>query len=274
MVSAYFEPFLGGAAVFLAFDWPEATLADTNSELIATYRALARDADVVRAKLASLEVSREMYDTLRKQRPRSNVDRAVRLLYLNRCAYGGIYRTDRSGTYNVPYSGDRSTSRLTEGARLSAVGAALRQATLIDGDFESALSSADDGAFVYCDPTYALPGAERSFRRYGGSTFGWTDQVRLADVAHDLASRGAVVVVSNADDRRVQDLYHGGLTCALSRRANFPNGHNGTIPERLFILAPRAVSRRLRKVLPVTRTSGTNGRHPARLTEVARKGSD
>lgn len=245
--SSFYEPFLGGAAIFLGRDWPTATLGDVNSELIAMYRGIAQDPELVEYRLRSLPVDRHIFESLRGSVPDSDIDQAVRFLYLNRCAYGGLYRTNQAGVFNVPYSGDRSTLSLWADGRLGRLANAFASATLGCGDFEETLSGASSGALVYCDPPYTLPERDRhgGFRRYSPVPFSWNDQIRLAEVAHELAQRGALVIVSNSTDPRVQALYPNAHVRSFQRRAPLPKARGGQLAEAVYVLAPSAVDARL-----------------------------
>ena len=245
----YVEPFVGGASVFLAFDWPRAVISDVNKDLIATYRGLAANAELVRQRLSRLPVSKKTYIEVRDRTCVADTDRAVRLLYLNRCAYAGIYRTNRAGEFNVPFSGDRDLKPLVQTDSLLRVGAALGRAAMSADDFEQTLSSVQSGAVVYCDPAYALPGSESHFRRYSPAAFDWSDQCRLADAVHELRSRGVCVLVSNSADPRVTKLFRGGLTFRFQRRAAFPRSNGKVLEEALYVLADRNTLRRVRRRL-------------------------
>lgn len=241
----YVEPFAGGAAVFLAFEWPNPTISDVNRELVATYRALAQDAESVRQRLADLPVSHQMYESVRDFDCSTDVDRAVRLLYLNRCAYGGIYRTNRAGRFNVPFSGDRDLRVLVDGESLMRVGDAMSTASIHAADFQKTLLKARPGAVVYCDPVYALPEAEAHFRRYSPGAFSWDDQCRLAELVHHLAAEDVCVLVSNSADPRVAKLFRGGLTLHFQRRAAFSRANGRDLHEALYVLADRNTLRRV-----------------------------
>jgi DNA adenine methylase len=234
--SAFYEPFAGGAAVFLGFSWPNATINDINADLMATYRALAHEPAKVEAGLSSLRVSREQYDELRQCFPADDVQRAVRLLYLNRCGYGGIYRINKDGTYNVPFSGDRNIASLWSNNRLMRMSVALNDTTLAVGDFEQSLTAVSAGAFVYCDPVYVLPEASGLFTRYSYPQFMWHDLERLATIAHELRARGALVAVSGSADTRVARLFRGALAIKFSRRAPLPKARGGRFTEALYVL--------------------------------------
>lgn len=240
--TSYIEPFVGGGAIFFAFDWPRPHLNDLNDHLIATYRGVAKDPEAVRRKLQALQVNATEFERVRKWQPRRDEWRAARLLFLNRCGYGGIYRTNRHGIFNVPFSRDRSTVSLLKDGRLAAASIALRGATMGAGDFEDAVTGVSAGSLVYFDPTYALPGPEESFRRYTTPVFTWLDQQRLANVAQELARAGALVLVSNAADPRVNALYSGALALTFKRRAPLPKARGVLALENLYILGPSDVS--------------------------------
>jgi DNA adenine methylase len=249
---AFYEPFVGGAAVYLGFRWSDATISDVNDDLMAMYRALAHEPTKVEASLAALTVSREQYDQLRRSSPTDDVQRAVRLLYLNRCGYGGIYRINKDGAYNVPFSGDRDITSLWSNDRLMQVSAALSGTNLVTGDFERSLVNVSAGAFVYCDPVYALPESNGPFTRYSFPKFTWYDLERLATVAHELRARGALVAVSGSADPRVAHLFRGAMAIKFSRRAPLPKAQGGTFTEALYILGDRktqvAVGREMEQI--------------------------
>jgi len=244
--SSYVEPFVGGGAIFFAFEWPDATISDVNEELIAAYRGIALNPGVVAQRLRTLRVDPEVFKRVRSWRPRRDEWRAVRLLYLNRCSYGGIYRTDRYGNYNVPFSGDRSLDSLLQNDRLEVASAALRRAQIRSGDFESQLAGCPAGSFVFCDPAYSLPGSEVSFRRYSAPVFDWSDQCRLAEAAHSVCREGSLVVVTNVSDPRVDSLYGGSLSIQIKRRVPFPRAGGRFVVESLHVLGERALVRAIR----------------------------
>jgi DNA adenine methylase len=245
----YREPFLGGGSVFLAFDWPKPTISDVNEDLVSTYRALADDPESVRRRLARLQVSKATFCRVRDAHPTNDIDRAVRLLYLNRCAYGGIYRTNKEGRFNVPFSGDRDLGPLLRRDVLARIGEAVSRASLTACDFEQSLTSVQSGAVVYCDPAYALPGAEAHFRRYSPTAFTWVDQCRLAEAAHELKRHEVCVLVSNSSDPRVARLFRGALTLEFVRRPAFSKSNGNSLREALYVLADRNTVRRLRRRL-------------------------
>src|SRR5207247_10489561 len=100
--TAYFEPFLGGGAVFFSLKCRPAVLSDINEDLINAYiQVRERPVEIV-SRLRALPVSERDYDRLRTASPRDPLDRAVRFLYLNRTAFSGLYRVNRLGVFTVP----------------------------------------------------------------------------------------------------------------------------------------------------------------------------
>ena len=209
-VHRYFEPFLGGGAVFFQLKITSAILSDINPELINTYVQVRDNADVVLARLRELSVDLATYEILRAGSDGSSLDRAVRFLYLNRTAFSGIYRLNRRGQFNVPYGGgQRSTKALWEKSIVSMASSALQGVSLQCCDFEDAVAEACDGDLVYFDPTYTVSHNDNGFRRYNEKNFAWEDQIRLASLCRRLAERGVSIFVSNAFHTEVSQLYDG-----------------------------------------------------------------
>jgi DNA adenine methylase len=234
--SSYLEPFAGGAATFFGATWANPVLCDVNGALIRCYQGLAQDPAAVRGKLEKLTVDGPTYRKVADWRPRSTTGEAARLLYLNRTAYGGIYRENKDGHFNVPFSGDRTLDLLLQGDRLERTAILLGRATLLHGDFELALSRARGRSLIYCDPPYSLSGGERGFRRYSRAPFQWSDQVRLAERLRGLARRGNTVIVSNSADEAVQGLYHEAQAVILSRKSPLAKRAHIEQKEALYVL--------------------------------------
>ena len=195
----YYEPFLGGGALFFALKPVRAVLSDINYDLINTYRQVkCHPSDLIR-RLQTIPVNKRTYNSQRKHLPRRVLDRAVRFLYLNRTAFGGMYRLNQTGEFNVPFGGgERSPAPLWKSGLLRKASRALRSSKLEVCDFEGVLNRAGSGDLVYCDPTYTVAHNNNGFIRYNEKTFSWADQNRLARCCHEAAGRGATVIVTNA----------------------------------------------------------------------------
>jgi DNA adenine methylase len=206
--SRYIEPFLGGGAVFFRLLPARAILSDINEDLIATYRAVRQSPQRVRTALEGYAISRNEYDRIRDSNPSTDVERAARMIYLNRTAFGGIYRLNGDGKFNVPFGGgERTTASILRSTALDDASKALKSAKLIAGDFELVVREACRGDVVYCDPTYTGAHNNNGFVRYNERNFAWADQQRLSVVAHSAKRRGAFVIVSNADHPEIRKLY-------------------------------------------------------------------
>ena len=237
----FYEPFLGSGAMYFAVQPPSAVLSDINAELIATFRQVRSAWGPLRARLAVLPSTRREYLRVREWDPDSPADRAVRFLFLNRNCWGGLWRENKKGVFNVPYGGgDRTHRKLVETSLLSDAHRALGQGAveLAVGDFANFLGRANNGDVVYCDPTYRKR-TRQHFDRYGPTLFGWEDQERLATAASAAARRGALVIVSNASCFGVGKLYPSALVLQVSRRKGLgPADGAATRAEYVFILDP------------------------------------
>lgn len=206
----YIEPFLGAGSVYFHLQPTRALLGDANVDLINAYQAIR---DNWSKLLNSLKYRqrrhREDPDAyfywLRNHVPADAVERASRLIYLNRTCFNGIYRVNRQGQFNVP-RGDKekvvidtddfaAMSRLLEGAELRAC------------DFEPLVDRATEGDLVFCDPPYTVRHNYNGFRKYNEVLFSWSDQERLAAALQRAAYRGAKVVCTNANHASIRALY-------------------------------------------------------------------
>ena len=216
----YIEPFLGGGAVFFNIRPPKAILADLNNDLINTYRAVKRDSEQLAQIISKWPVTKDQYLKRRSWTPRTSLELAARFLYLNRTCFGGMYRVNRRGQFNVPYgNGDRTPNCLWENNLLQNARRALRSARILCCDFEKCLNLAGKSDFVYCDPTYTVAHNNNGFRRYNESVFSWTDQERLAKACQRARKRGAVVIVSNAYHDSILALYDNVTVSKVTRKS-------------------------------------------------------
>ncbi|PYK39401.1 MAG: DNA methyltransferase [Verrucomicrobia bacterium] len=203
----YIEPFLGSGAVFFYLNPQNAILADTNRELIATYRAVRDRPDVVSRWLSRYDRrhSKKFYYGVRAEFPRSAFGRAARFIYLNRVCFNGIYRVNLRGEFNVPL-GSKERVKFSRGYLVN-VAARLRRANFRTSDFESVIAEATKGDFLYVDPPYTVTHNNNGFLKYNDVLFSWEDQRRLATAVAKAARRGAFVFVSNAYHWSVRELY-------------------------------------------------------------------
>lgn len=213
--SRYFEPFFGGGALFFALRPAAATISDKNAGLMECYRAVRDQPRAVETALRGLPVGRGGYYEVRSTVPGTTAEGAARLIYLATHSFNGIYRENLKGAFNVPY-GNRSYTLGSQGS-LEAHSQALVDVEILDGDFLDGVSTAGRGDVVYLDPPYTVTHSRNGFVKYNAKVFSRPDQERLADVAHELASRGCRVIVSNAVHESVDALYEEFSSIAISR---------------------------------------------------------
>jgi len=204
----YFEPFLGGGAVFFSLAPPKAVLSDVNGELVDCYRAIRDSVEDVIEALGAHRYEKEHYYAVRSLDPMSLSlpERAARTIFLNRTGYNGLYRVNKRGAFNVPF-GRYSNPRICHSENLRACARALEGVETVCGGFADAAARAKEGDFVYFDPPYAPVSTTANFTSYAAGQFGWADQQCLADVFARLAHRGVLVMLSNSDTPAVRDLY-------------------------------------------------------------------
>lgn len=202
----YVEPFLGSGAVFFAVRPAMAILADINEELILAFQAIQENPDYVIRSLSHRKINVTDFEKMRRSAPATSLDRAVRMLYLNRTAFNGLFRVNQQGFFNVPF-GCKSGTKLCDPANIRAASIALQNATLSISDFRDTLRNIRRTDTVYVDPPYTVRHNNNGFRRYNEQIFSWQDQVELASLLNDLASNGVTVIVSNAVHHDVCKLY-------------------------------------------------------------------
>jgi DNA adenine methylase len=222
----YFEPFLGGGAMFfylmssgMGFN---ACLSDINTELITGYRAIKDNVKEVIRLFQKYETEykryrhyceeqQEYYLQLRNARnnnlPSSNdVEIASRLIALNKTCFNGLYRVNRRGEFNVP-PGKYKNPPICDSSNLENVSKALAGATILADDYRDVTQNAQKGDFVYLDPPYQPLNNISYFTAYTKDGFDDRDQSQLADVFRKLNSRGCLLLLSNSDTPFIRELY-------------------------------------------------------------------
>jgi len=204
----YFEPFLGGGALYFALRPQRAVLADVNERLVRTYRGVAEDVEGVIAHLAGWPHERDFFYELRKADTSAMSDAALAawFIYLNRTSFNGLYRVNRQNEFNVPF-GDYVNPKICDANVLRTSSKALKSAQLLVADFEEAVRDAKRGDVVYFDPPYVPISEYSDFTRYSATKFGPDEQRRLRDLARTLKQRGVTVLLSNSSAPAVYELY-------------------------------------------------------------------
>lgn len=213
-ISTYYEPFIGGGAVFLNQQPKKAVINDYNAELINVYEVVRDKVDELIEDLATHENESEYFYKIRIQDREEGFDelsalkRASRVIYLNKTCFNGLYRVNSSGEFNTPFGRYKSPNIVNEPV-LRAVSRYLQNndIELLSGDFEDALKGARKGAFVYLDPPYDPVSKSSNFTGYVEGGFGSDQQERLRDVCIKLHQKGVKFLLSNSATPFIKDLY-------------------------------------------------------------------
>lgn len=266
-ITRYFEPFVGGGAVFLdvlqrsAIE--EAHIFDINPELIVAYTAVQRDPQGLIDLLAAYrqrylefdETGREEFFYGRRGHYNAQkatidfacyspawVERTADLIFLNKTCYNGLFRVNSSGHFNVPF-GRYARPEIFDAGNILAVSALLGRAALHLGGFETCFDLVDERTFVYFDPPYRPISRTSSFNSYAADRFGDDKQRRLAAFFRRLhTEKGARLMLSNSDPKNVDpndeffdDLYAGFTIrrVSASRMINSVAAGRGKITEIL-----------------------------------------
>lgn len=218
-IKNYYEPFLGGGAVFLACVSRvsgRSQLADLNEHLVAAWVAMRDHQSELRPLLDQYLAndSKEFYYEVRSATPLGLVEKAARFLYLNAVSWNHLWRENsRTGGMNAPW-GDRSF-KVINNATMKTIADVLARTDIYAADFREVLGSAKRGDFVYLDPPYlpvfTQPDVEKEptakFNKYTAKTFEMSDLTELAKICADLSRRGVRWVMSNRDTASVRDLF-------------------------------------------------------------------
>jgi len=238
----YIEPFLGSGSMFFEINPIRALLSDLNQSLIITFKEVSRDPISLEQRLLSIKPSKREYYRIRKWSPINNQDIALRFIYLNRNCWGGLYRENRMGIFNVPYGGnERSHIGICSKGILHSVGKVLSNPmiNLEHCDYKESIKQAKKGDIIYCDPTYRQV-TRKHFDRYGSTIFSWDDQHQLAIMANMLFKKGVFILISNASYYGIKDLYPNAAVIEVCRRKGLgTNGNPSDRTEFLFVLDPK-----------------------------------
>jgi DNA adenine methylase len=195
-----------------------ALLSDINADLVNTYYHVKNSPKELIQQLQHLPVDTETYSRFRRARPTYPLEQAVRFLYLNRTAFGGMYRVNQEGHFNVPFGGGQRTPEiLWRDGLLLAAAKVLSRATVYTADFEAILDETGAGDLVYCDPTFTVAHNQNGFIRYNERNFSWHDQLRLAQACHRARERGACILISNAFHHEIAALYPDAQAIVVTR---------------------------------------------------------
>ena len=219
----YYEPFLGGGAVFFYLYnkgsiRSNSYLSDINNELVNAYSIIKLRPEKLIEELKGLQDEQSLelfmerrseYNSLKKQdrvTMREKTRKAALLICLNKTCFNGLYRENSKGEFNVPF-GDYKNPRILDEPNIRAVSVALKNTSISTKGFASSVKSAKEGDFVYFDPPYVPISQTASFTCYTKGDFSLDDQAKLADVFAKLTEKGVSVLYSNSKSEKVKELF-------------------------------------------------------------------
>lgn len=213
----YFEPFVGGGAVFFFIAPSRATLSDANPDLIDIYRGLRYAPRRVWKIYAKFGDSKQDYHRARANREvKTVVWRAARMLYLNRTCFKGMWRHNQNGDFNIGYGGQERRWAVTQ-EDLLATSRLLRAARVTCCDFQVAISEAKKGDFLFVDPPYRPGSSESRNDHYLWWTFEFKDQERLSASLQQAKYRQATWAMTNSSHPSIVKLYKGSYALEIPK---------------------------------------------------------
>ncbi|MCS3496351.1 DNA adenine methylase [Bradyrhizobium japonicum] len=193
----YVEPFAGSAALFFSVRPSRGTLADLNGHLVNAMRHVRDDPKGLHRRLVAMPRNSEAYYKARckfnELRP-FGIQAAVLFVYLNRNCFNGLWRTNSSGEFNVPYGGVEMGNNPPV-SLFELCAQSLKQVSLKHQDFRKTIEEAGAGSFVYADPPY-FTSSERTFIEYGKKSFGEDDLRDLVEGLIHASRRGAEIALT------------------------------------------------------------------------------
>ena len=246
--NSYFEPFIGGGAVFFSINPQKAHINDINETLVQTYTHIKNDVEKLIKSLAKLEkkflakdteARKEFYYSIReKYNSLSHEDfkKSLYFLFFNKTAFNGVYRENSKGGFNVPM-GSYKNPKIVDEENLREVSKMLSNTKITSGSFVDAVKNAKAGDFVYFDPPYHPLSETSSFTSYSKDSFSKDDQIRLRDLFVELDKRGVYVMLSNSSAPFIQEIYSGytQIPVYANRMINSKSDKRGKISEVVII---------------------------------------
>lgn len=210
----FYEPFVGGGALFLDLELENVVINDINSELMNVYIQVKNNPKglIKFLKKHKENHGREYYykirniDRTKEINKLSAVEKAARTLYLNRVCYNGLYRVNSKGEFNVPL-GKYVNPEIVFEEKIIQISEYLNTSyiTMKNSDFQEALKDAKSGDVVYLDPPYDYE--DGGFTSYTCDGFSKKDLRRLRVVCDELINKGCLVIISNNDTSYVNELF-------------------------------------------------------------------
>ncbi|BCJ97578.1 DNA adenine methylase [Anaerocolumna chitinilytica] len=234
-INNYYEPFLGGAAIFFALELPKHVyLSDLNDELVNAYIQVRDVPDDVIEIMSTYNNTEDDYYRIRALELNTKVEQAARFIYLNHTSYNGLYRVNNNGKYNVPY-GYRTCEYDYE--RIQEASKALKKVKIFQGDFADRKYTIKKGDLVFLDPPYTVSHNQNGFIKYNQQLFSLDDQIRLKKTIDYINKKGAHYILTNAAHETIKEIFKEGATLIPVERNSLIGGKSaarGKVQEYIF----------------------------------------
>lgn len=219
----YFEPFVGGGAVFFRlikdYDFDCIYLGDTNADLILTYDVIKNSLDDMKCELKVLSEDylkkddegkkqmflkkrdefNEIHCTSSKLPKKNRVEIASKMIFLNKTCFNGLYRVNKHGEFNVPF-GYTKKPLIYDETNLVKVSETLADVHIKCTDYHDSKKFMDENSFVYLDPPYRPINGKKSFEGYSKSNFNDDNQKELAKFCNEINDENKVSFILNNSD--------------------------------------------------------------------------
>ena len=208
----YFEPFIGGGALFFAVRPKNAYISDINPELINLYNTVKNNThslikDLLRYKNTETEFYRiRNLDRTPDYKNLTNIEKASRFIYLNKTCYNGLYRTNSKGQFNAPYGFYKNPNIIDE-QNLKICSELLKETEIRLSDFSNIENKIKTRDFVYFDPPYIPINKTSSFTKYYKDDFNTGSQIKLKELCDRLNKKNIYFMLSNSYNETALNLY-------------------------------------------------------------------
>lgn len=239
----YVEPFIGGGAVLFHLQPKNAIINDFNEELINVYEVIKNNLEELIEDLKKHKNEPDYFYEIRSLDRNDNfknlskVERASRVIYLNKTCYNGLYRVNNAGEFNSPFGRYKNPNIVNE-PTLKAVSKYLNSNNIVirNGDYNDVLKTIDKNSFVYLDPPYHPISESSNFTGYVQGGWDSFDQIRLREVCDELNAKGIKFLLSNSSAQFIKDQYAKyKIEIVKANRAINSNGANrGEVDEVLI----------------------------------------
>ncbi len=225
----YIEPFVGGGAFLFELNFMEGLINDSNEELIICYEII-RDypEELIRDLKKHVNTAEYFYEIRRQNSSElTKIERASRLIYLNRTCYNGLWRVNQKNQFNTPF-GKYTNPKIVNSQLIIEVSTFLKKVKIYCMDFEKfLLENAKEDDFIYLDPPYHPISKYSDFKRYTKDFFGLEEQKRLAFIFKKLHEKGCKLLLSNSYSDFILESYKDFNIVIIDARRNINKNPDG-----------------------------------------------